>query len=189
MKESIREHWLLFSVGIVIIFTSILVQALKETPCPEYMPWYQCWSNQVFKYFADWAFILGATGTLLLAFIAFWTIKENRRSGYAKEVRIWAENALRLLLEPVEINKTIEQNFIEFKNNIRKIHSEFLTVSVSAIRLSEKVDKRADSIRKKLETINNIEYDPKNPTQSLDAALELLAPLGKDLGWLMIETS
>lgn len=91
-----KEHWyikyLIWGVGI-IVFCAILVHVFKELG---YTP-----ARKIFGFFDDWALVLSAAATLLLAFTAFWAIMDNRygrkvdrKERLLNEIVEWAEDIL-----------------------------------------------------------------------------------------------
>lgn len=70
---SSKEHWYikyLFWCIIGIICFAILIQILKEFGIPP--------AQQIFDFFSQWAIVLSAGATFLLALTAFWAIIDNR---------------------------------------------------------------------------------------------------------------
>jgi len=131
------------------------------------MPWYQCIANSIFKYFNDWAIVLSATVTLLLAIAAFGAIAENRRIRLEDmelaskrcsldEIRSWAEEAYAALINP-----GLEDLQTELKKMIQKlapIAARTLIVRECAEwlggTLSEHVDDAIKSMHPFIDTLN-----------------------------------
>jgi len=71
VKKWFPKHWLptLIALVITVICFAALVQIFKET---------NCIANWLFNFLNDWALVLSASVTLLLATAAFWAIRESR---------------------------------------------------------------------------------------------------------------
>ena len=70
-----KEHWYIKYIiwGIIsVVCFAILIQILKEVGVPT--------AQKIFDFFTQWAMVLSATATLLLAGTAFWAIMDNRHS-------------------------------------------------------------------------------------------------------------
>jgi len=95
----LRRFWLPITIVIVIILGfAIWVQFSKETN------WFAKW---VFDFLAQWAIVLSAAVTLMLAMAAFWNISDTRRFRYVESItksldgtRGWALDAKRALFLP-----------------------------------------------------------------------------------------
>lgn len=95
----VRRFWLPITLGILIILGSaIWVQLSKESN------WFAKW---VFDFLAQWAIVLSAAVTLMLAMAAFWNISDARHFRYMEsiaksldETRSWALDAKRVLFLP-----------------------------------------------------------------------------------------
>jgi hypothetical protein len=91
-----KEHWyvkyLIWSIVSIVCF-AILIQIFKEVG---FLP-----AQKIFDFLNQWAMVLSASATLLLAFTAFWAIMDNRhgrivdrRERLLKEVIDWATDIL-----------------------------------------------------------------------------------------------
>ena len=82
MRHLFRKYWYAILIVIIILTLAVLVQYTKDTN--DVAKW-------VFTFLKEWAVILSAVGTLLLAWIALWTIRERRRSNAAQKNKYLGE--------------------------------------------------------------------------------------------------
>jgi len=137
-----RIFWCVISVFFVFFILTIVSQSLKESPRPEWMPLQQFVSICFSQYFKDWGIPLSAAATFMLAWGAFWAISDERhhrlieaQRPLKKEVRKWAQDALRVLARQDIIDSLTA---VEYEN----IKSELLNVimdAVNAISLAVKI--------------------------------------------------
>jgi hypothetical protein len=106
-------HWIIAGVVIFAVVLSILIQIFSKEICPEYMPWYQCVTYQIFEYLNEWALVLSASATFILAGAAFLTIhnsnereKRRREEELTREERDRKERLLNEIIEwVIDISK------------------------------------------------------------------------------------
>lgn len=95
----VKRFWLPITIGVVIILGfAIWVQFSKGT---------NCFAEWVFDFLTQWAIVLSATVTLMLAIAAFWNVSDTRHFRYVEsisksldEIRSWALDANRALFLP-----------------------------------------------------------------------------------------
>ncbi len=90
-----KGYWFIRTITVIIIIVvvlAILVQNTKDTN--NFAKW-------AFTFLSDWALVLSASATLLLALVAFWAIMDNRNSRILdkkerllNEIIEWAEDVL-----------------------------------------------------------------------------------------------
>ncbi|MFH1925551.1 MAG: hypothetical protein ABIK32_03545 [Chloroflexota bacterium] len=110
-----KEHWyikyLIWGI-VIIVFSAILVHVFKELGCTP--------ARKIFDFFDDWALVLSAAATFLLAFTAFWAIMDNR---YGRKV----DRKERLLNEIIKWSQDVaEAAFYRQIKNSHEIWSALL---------------------------------------------------------------
>ena len=178
--------WLIV-VAVVCVF-SLIIHIWRTPPRPANMAWYQCVAEYIYGYLTDWGVILSATGTLLLAVIAFWTIRQSRRSKIANELYAWARNSLRLILTSGETG-TEQQIFDKLQSNLSMIHSEALVLIVDAAKFSDSVLERVKSIISKCQDGTQLNATMENFEESWQKLRKIAESIDEDLYWVIFETS
>ena len=138
----LRRFWLPITIGAVIILGfAIWVQFFKET---------NCFAKWVFVFLSQWATVLSATVTLLLAFAAFWVISETRHFRYLDEetntiadLNKWATDTFKHLA----MLSRFAANTTELKMNFAGCRAELMTKVADSISVFAQARKLLTSVR------------------------------------------
>ena len=134
----VRRFWLPIAIGTVIIVGFLTwVQFSKET---------NCFAEWVFDFLTQWAIVLGAVVTLMLALAAFWNISDTRHFRYVEsitrslhEIRSWALDAKRVLFLPSWDHQWASQ--YNLRENLEHIATRSVFVKNDAERLVNSLTK------------------------------------------------
>lgn len=134
----VKRFWLPLTIGIVIIIGfAIWVQFSKET---------NCFAKWVFDFLTQWAIVLSAAVTLMLALAAFWNISDIRHFRYVEsitksldEIRSWALDAKRALFLPSWDHQWASQ--YNLRENLEHIATRSVFVKSDAERLVNSLTK------------------------------------------------
>lgn len=139
-------------VGVIFLGVSITIQHLKELPCPEYMSWPQCISEQVFKYLYDWAIILSASLLLAIIVISWLAMVESKRSRDKIVVSDWCNTILNIITEIFSAETTRKTKQIWNRNRI-KLAEGHIIAGVSASNLGVDTMLKMNDVLKKIENV------------------------------------
>ena len=130
--DLVRRFWLPITIFVAITLgLAILIQIYKETNC--FVGW-------VFNFIQQWAIVLAAAVTLLLALAAFWNISDTRHFQYVEtitksldEVRSWAMDTKRALYLPRWGHQ--EASVYDLRDNLEHMANRSVFVKSDAERL------------------------------------------------------
>jgi len=136
--DLVRRFWLPITIFVVIILgLAILIQIYKET---------NCFAGWVFNFLQQWAIVLGAAVTFLLALAAFWSISDTRHFQYVEsitksldEVRSWAMDTKRALYLPRWGHQEASQ--YDLRDNLEHMATRSVFVKSDAERLVKALQK------------------------------------------------
>ena len=186
----IRKYKCAFIIAGIILGASIAIHSFRTVPCPEYMPWYQCTGEYIYGYLEDWAIILGATGTFLLAFLAFWTIRERRRDKLADEINIWARNSLTLLTSGLDKPMTKTKRIDLIKERVNRVESEAVAMITKSLKFNKSVHKNIIEISKKCrECVKLEEPTMENIDEVFEKATSLASTIMSNLMLVIVATA
>ena len=181
MRRLFRKYWYVILIVVIILALAVVVQYTKDTNDV---------ARGVFNFLKEWAVILSAAGTFLLAGIAFWTIMRSRRSKIADEVHTWARGCLRLISSARNAPLTKEEYISMIQNRLRTIDSEAITMIMEAASLNnETVLKSLHSIISKCLKGVELESTMENQDEVYKKISHLSESIGEDLILIMHETS
>lgn len=150
-------------IGILILGLAILVQNTKDTN--DFTKW-------MFTFLDEWATVLGATVTLMLAGAAFLAIKDNRdtrkkekQERLLKEILHWATDIGRYMLDrylPPFENHCTKEGYLDeaLDDDVIKKYTDFRMFSVYIIEISKGmkiwglVNDAVDHLRAKLRLLH-----------------------------------
>ncbi len=144
MNTFLRKYWPLIAIGLIVLSFAILVQVFKATNVV---------AGWIFNFLDDWSTSLSAAGTFLVASVAIYSILKARRERSSDNIRIWARDALRMLVftdttqSPPE---NLEQEVNRLKTGIKSIFSETNSIINDANKCGEVC------LQKVLKTIHNL---------------------------------
>ncbi|MDD4859558.1 MAG: hypothetical protein PHR56_05070 [Dehalococcoidales bacterium] len=132
MKKLFGQRWyFIIIVVIVVLGTAILVQNFKSN---------NCFAKWLFNFLNDWAMVLSAFATLLLAFVTVWTLREGRRSVLGNRLNEWARKHLVSLNSKSEapaINKSKEMYIYVLKDKLNEIVKNISPIEIDSAKFDE----------------------------------------------------
>jgi len=185
----IKEHKYWLIVGVVLLAFSIAIHVLKVAEFSSYTLWYKRLATQIYRYFRDWGVIFSALGTLLLAAIAFWTIRQGRRSKGANELNTWARDSVKLILISMDKDTTSTQQLNLLQNRLRTVSSEAVTLISSASKYSKAMVEKVNNILEECNSVAPLESTMENENEVIQKLGDALSTIGNNLVEIIHETS
>ncbi len=131
MKDLFAKYWFIISIVLIVLLFPVLVQIFKGTN--DIAKW-------LFNFIDDWSTSLSAAGTFLVAAVAIYSILKTRRQRVSDNIRIWARDALRMLVftdTTQSPSENLEQEVNRLKTGIKSILSEPNSIINDANKLGE----------------------------------------------------
>lgn len=121
VRDLLRRFWPIIPIVVIVIGLAVVVQIFKES----------CWlATWLFSFLNDWAIIIGATATVILATAAFATvfiaIRENRRTSALDRIRSWAEGTFDVFTNPPKAQ--LPQVLEEIRARLQPCHAKCIGI-------------------------------------------------------------
>jgi len=186
--ERIAEYWEAFWFIRVIVYffiiavcLAILVQILKQIPCLSGSV-ISCVAQEIYNFFHDWAMVLSATVTFIIATAAFWVIIDNRfgrridrMQRLRNEIINWASDVRKALFVPWFERETVIQHEMRERLEALVILRSIIEANVSEIApnsdLMTNIRQAADHLEN---FIQNLKHTPPAGFKSLETPWENL---------------
>ena len=163
MRKWNREYRYVIAIGIVafiFLCLAILIQSFKTT---------NCLATWLFNFLSQWAMVLAASATVLLAAAAFWAIMDNRHSRLKDskkhsldQICSWAQDAFRVLSRPGEYLVLDAAERFEMRMDLTPIYARSIVTIADANEFGGDLKTKVDSASTRLNAF--IEYlGPKRP--------------------------
>jgi len=175
-----RKYWYVILTVVIILALAAVVQYTKDTN--DVARW-------VLNFLKEWAVILSAAGTFLLAGIALWIIMSGRRSKVANELYTWARKSLSLIaIDEVEVTDK-EEYINKMQTRFKKINGEAIALIVDAGDFSDTVFNTITGITKKCFKAIELKSTMENQDEVFKKIDKLTGSISEDLLFIMTETS
>lgn len=158
----IKRFWFPIAIGIVVILGfAIWVQLCKET---------NFFAKWAFDFVTQWAIVLSASVTLILAFATFWVISDTRHFRYLDDktkvitdLNNWAADVVRCLSIPARYiaDKTeLRKNLIDCRTELMIKVAQSIGIFAAAYKLS--TDIRINKRKELKEALDDTDQELRN---------------------------